>query len=143
MLLWGKTVTNGFSLNPKELDICSRLPENILVELAVELDLVVPEHIEVHELLEMTIVRLATLARQEGLPFSEYDRDDLEALSDEHLVAICQLCQCKPSVKALIRAGRRVYRIYRKQRPGSQVPFMVPLLVGSLAQYALETPQLT
>ncbi len=127
-----------FILTEQELAPFRNLPEAGLIELAAELDLLIPERISREVLLIQSIERIAELAQQEGLPLSRYDREDLAALPQQHLAALAELCGVKPTVGALLKAGRQVYKLYEKRRPQSPVAMMLPMLLAPLARYALQ-----
>ena len=114
------------------------IPEGDLVDLAAELDMAVPEVIDRESLVAEAIDRLADLGRREGLPLSSYDQDDLEALPAAHLRAFAALLGTAPDVRSVLKAGKKVYKTYRKTRPNSQVALMLPTLLGPLARYAAE-----
>lgn len=128
----------SFILNHAELALCENLPEDNLIELAAELNLLIPERISRSALLADAIAQLAELAQREGLPFSRYDRDDLEALPKHHMEALARLCGSRPTINALIKTGQKVYKIYTRQRPQSPVAMMLPMLLAPLARYAAE-----
>lgn len=127
-----------FSLTPAELAVCENLPDDNIIELAAELNLLIPERISRSGLLSSSIARLAELARQEGLPFSRYDREDLEALPREHLRALAVMCGSRPTIDGVIKGGQKVYKIYTRQRPQSPVAMMLPMLLVPLARYAAD-----
>jgi len=127
-----------FALTPAELAVCENLPDDNIIELAAELNLLIPERISRGGLLASSIVRLAEVARQEGLPFSHYDREDLEALPREHLRALAVLCGSRPTIKGVIKGGQKVYKIYTRQKPQSPVAMMLPMLLVPLARYAAD-----
>lgn len=122
-------------LTADELSTFEHIPETDLVDLAIELDIPVGESIARADLLDQAVIALSTLARQQGLPFSPYDHDDLDALHPEHLGALAHALGVDPSAKAIIRTGRRVYRRYRKNNSRSQVPLQLPMLITALARY--------
>lgn len=130
-----------FDFTPAELALYSNIPEGDLVELAAELDMAVPEQVIREELLTHIVVSLAQLARREGLPFSRYDKDDLEALPPEDFRALASLCGVSPDMRSFLKAGEKVYKQYRKQRPKSPVPLLLPTLLPSVARHARETEQ--
>src|SRR5690606_10461169 len=98
-------------------------PEQDLVEIAAELDLLVPERIEARTLIEECMPLILDRARAEGLPFSRYDLDDIEALSAPHRGAIARLqgLSDAASPARIVRAGEKVYKTYLKTRPQSAV----------------------
>ena len=125
-----------FALTEEELTLCMNLPEDTLIDLAAELELLIPESISRATLLSQAVVRLAERAQQEGLPFSKYDREDLEALPKPHLDALARLCKATPSVDGLLKSGRRVYKMYQRKRPSSQVALTLPMLLSAVARLA-------
>lgn len=126
-------------LTAAEIQLFRHVPETELVALAAELDIPVPEVISRTELLSAAVVALAQLARREGLPMSQYDRDDLEALDPDQLQALSRLCGVSGGIDALIKAGEKVYRAYNKRRRKSPIPLFLPMLLRPLARHANET----
>lgn len=126
-------------LNAEELALFRHIPETDLVELAIELDVPVGETIDRAALLNTVVVSLAQRARAEGLPFSEYDRDDLSALPRDQLTALASLCGVGDSIDDLLKLGRKVFKVYRKQRPRSQISLLLPMLLAPLARHAAST----
>jgi hypothetical protein len=124
-------------LTPEELALFANIPEADLVEFAVDLDLAFPEVVDRRAILEEAIAALARVARTRGLPLSDYDRDDLEALPGAHLRALANLCGAPQTVDGLLKAGRKSYKAY-KGNLMSPIPMMVPMLLGPLARYAAE-----
>ena len=126
-------------LTDKDLELFANIPETDLVELAVELDMAVPEVISPGELLDQAVERIADRARQEGLPLSRYDRDDLEDLEIVQRLALARLCDFPEDIDDLIRAGEKVFKkLYRKRRPKSQVPLLLPSFLPALARFAVD-----
>ena len=126
----------SFALTAAELALFENLPEDQLVELAAELELLVPAEISRAALLVDAVDQIVARARAEGLPFSKYDHDDLAALSTEDLAALGALCKAPGTPDGLIRAGQRVYKQYLRQRPQSQVAMMLPMLLSAVARRA-------
>jgi hypothetical protein len=126
------------SLTPEELTHFANIPEGDLVELAADLDLTIPEVIDRATLLGQAVVAMAQLGRTKGLPLSPYDRDDLEALPQEHLRALCALCGTAATVDALLKSGRKAYKAY-KDSPMAPIPMMTPMLLGAIARHAHQT----
>ncbi len=127
-------------LTDTEWGFLHAMPEQDLVELAVELDLLVPERIEARALLEECLPLLLDRARVEGLPFSRYDLEDLAELPDAHRRAIARLqgLADDASPDRIVRAGEKVYRTYQKLRPRSAVALLLPSLLPALARLASE-----
>ena len=128
-------------LTPTELSMFRNAPEDELVDLAIDLDVPVPEEIDLSGLLDAVVRNLAGLGQREGLPYSDYDKDDLEALNANELRAIAKLNGVNPEataeeqVMALLKTGKKIYKIYRKTRPKSQIPMYLPMLLAALARH--------
>lgn len=129
----------SFVLQESELGPLSLIPDVDLADLAVELDMVPEEVIDRRALLQDAVPRLLALARSEGLPFSKYDRDDLDELPDAHRRALARALGWDDSVDAMLKSGGKVYKSYRRSRKTSQVPLLLPLLLKPLARHADES----
>jgi len=116
-------------------------PEDDLVDLAIDLDVPVPEEIDLAGMMDSVIRNLASLGEREGLPFSRYDREDLEQLGEMERSAIAKLNGVDPNANAasqisgLLKTGAKVYKTYRKARPKSQIPLYLPMLLIPLARH--------
>ena len=121
---------------PAERSMLDNLPESELVELAAELGVAVPAVIRRNELMEQVLHELACHVRSHGLPLSRYDEEDLHALSPIELAALAKLVGVEPSVKDLLRAGRKAYKTYTRHKSSSPIALMVPTLLAPLARYA-------
>lgn len=126
------------TLSTEESQVLANIPEGDLIDLAAELDLAVPEEIQRVALTEAILGRLADLGEREGLPLSDYDRDDIEDLPVEHRQALAKLMGTPADVAGMLKAGKKVYRSYRKTRPRSQVALLLPMFLGPLARFVAE-----
>ncbi len=127
-------------LTPEEKALVGRIPLSELAALAAELDIVLPEVVEPEDLVVRCIQALADIAAAEGLPFSRFDREDLERLPPEELTALALHCGAPATVEGLLKAGGRVYKRYRRKRPGSQVALLLPTLLAPLARHIAGRP---
>lgn len=118
----------------EELKILAAVPEKDLVDLVIDLDVPVEEDSARQHLLEQAARRLADLAREEGLPFSIYDLEDLQALPPDHLRGLARAMRVDNDARAVVRAGEKVFKRYQKRAPRSQVPLMLPLLLSAVAR---------
>ena len=107
-----------------------------LVDLAADLDLVVPSEIDKRWLIDQCVQAIVTRGAREGLPFSKYDREDLEALPPDLLQAIAGLQQTRATVSAILGVGARVYKTYEQTRPDNPMALMLPSLLIPVARYA-------
>ena len=132
----------AFRFTDEEWALLSRLPESDLIDLATDLDICPPAEIDARPLLESCVPRIVERARQEGLPFSKYDLEALEALPPGLLAAFALLQGLKKQApaKAVLRAGQRVYRNYARNRPDNPVALMLPLLLEAIGRAALDAP---
>ena len=127
-----------FALTKDEYHLLSRLPEDDIVELAVEFDIIVDAELDLPALFVEIVEGLAALARSEGLPLHEYNREDLEALPRDHLRAFTTLLGQGSDLDALLRHGKKVYKRYTRDRPKSQIPLVLPMLLEPLARFAAD-----
>jgi hypothetical protein len=131
-------------LTPEELTMFENAPEDELVDLAIDLDVIVPDEIVREQLLTACVHKLKDLAQREGLPLSPYDAEELAQLSQDELNAVARLCGLTPGEKAetierMLKAGKKVYKIYRQHRRRSQVPMYLPMLLAPLARLVADT----
>ena len=127
-----------FELTDAEYRLVEFLPEEDLVDLAVELDIPIGEVIDRRSVLDLCAVAFGELASREGLPFSEYDREDLEQLPAAHRAALARCLGVSDSVAAILKAGRKLYKVYRRSRERSQVPMVLPSMLGAVCRNLAE-----
>ncbi len=128
----------AFELYPADTEKIDLLPETDLADLAIDLDLIPEERIDRNQLLLEMLPRLLKLAEREGLPFSRWDQEDLEALPESHRSALAAVMGWPSDPKSMVKAGAKVFKIYRKTRTRSQIPLTLPLLLPTLARFAAE-----
>lgn len=128
----------AFELTDEEYRLVEFLPEEDLVDLAVELDIPVGEVIDRRSVLDLCVVAFGDLAQREGLPFSEYDREDLEQLPPSQRSALARRLGVGDSVGAILKSGRKLYKVYRRSRERSQVPMVLPSLLGPVCRNLAE-----
>ncbi len=123
-------------LTEDEWAVLRRIPETDLVDAAADLSMLTPEALDVRALLEDMIPLIIARLRDEGLPISKYDRDDLEALSASDRASVAKLQGLKPnaSVSAMVKAGQKVYKTYLRTRPGNPVALLLPTLLPVIAR---------
>ncbi|MCK6502354.1 hypothetical protein L6R53_02985 [Myxococcota bacterium] len=125
-------------LSAEELQMLAAVPERDLVDLVIDLDIPVEEDSARIALLEQAVRRLAELARAEGLPLSTYDLEDLQALPAPQLQALARAMRVSAEPRAVVKAGEKVFKTYRKRTPRSQVPLMVPSLLAAVTRLLAE-----
>ena len=126
-------------ISDSEWEHLRNMPEEELVDLAVDLEILVPPAIDHRSLLERCVIAIVDRALGEGLPLSKYDRDDVEALIPEHLRAIASLLKLPSgaTTDTVMRAGQRVTKRYRKKYPNSPMALAVPSLLVPIARAAI------
>lgn len=126
------------TLTEAEAAMLARIPQSDLEDLAVELDLLLAETFERDRLIERSLDALVERARDEGLPFTRYNKVDLEELSDADLHALASLVGVTGRVtpRAIIKSSARTVKLYRKTRPRSAVVLLLPILLCPLARAA-------
>ncbi len=128
----------AFQLTDEEYRLVASLPEEDLIDLAVELDIPVGEVIDRRSVLNLCVVGFGDLAGREGLPFSEYDQEDLEQLPASHRSALATRLGVRDSVGAILKSGRKLYKVYRRSRTRSQVPLVLPAMLGPVCRNLAE-----
>ncbi|MBT3217838.1 MAG: hypothetical protein HN348_01995 [Proteobacteria bacterium] len=128
-------------ITDQEWQMLEAIPEGMLVDLAADLDICPPERIDHRALFEQCVVAIVARGRQESLPFSKYDREDLEALPPPHITAIGRLQQIQGQVTVddVLRVGARVYKFYQRNRPDNPLALMLPSLLTAVARQAAES----
>lgn len=131
----------SFALTDDEYRSLQNIPEIDLVHAAADLSIVPPAEIDIRELINRIIPAMVERAREEGLPFSKYDRDDLEDLDATERGAIAQLqgLSSSASVTTMLKAGQKVYKAYHKNRPNNPVALLLPTLLHVVARAAHES----
>ena len=126
----------SFDLTEAEFQPLAGLPIEQVVDLAAELDVLAPADIDRRELLVECVLALVEHGRREGLPFSKYDREDLEALSREDLTSIGRIQGLTGSVslRAVLSRGAAVYKTYQNKRIDHPIPLMLPMLLSAVAR---------
>ena len=131
-------------LTAEELKPLRMLPENVLIDMAADLDICVPEKFDAGDLVERCIPLIIERGIKEGLPLSKLDIEDLSTFSQADLDALGKLQGLKTptTVAAVVRKGQRVYRWYRRNRPDNPVALMLPMLLPAVARAARRSPLL-
>jgi len=125
-----------FKLTDAEWDHLSRCPEEDLIALAADLEIVIPEEIDARSLFESCIPRMARRIKAEGMPLSEFDLDDLEELPVPVRAGLAKALGVRDSVRSLLRAGKKAYKLRRKQRPGNDpYLYMIPIVLTPLIRH--------
>ncbi|MCO4744377.1 MAG: hypothetical protein KC912_06285 [Proteobacteria bacterium] len=124
----------SFVLTEIEWSMVEHLPELDLVDLAAELGLIPPAEIDRRTLVVQCVLQLVEVGRSDGLPFSKYDREDLESLPREHLVALATVIGTRAEVASVLASGQRTLKALQKTRPNSQVALMLPMLLTAVAR---------
>lgn len=129
----------SFTLDDTEYALVQNVPAEDLVSLAADLDMVPPAEIDRRALVEACVPRMLARARHDGgIPLSKYDTQDVEALPKELLGVLAGLQGTSTSVRAVLKAGARIYRAREKHRMTRTDPYayFMPLLLVPLLRLA-------
>ncbi len=132
----------SFQFTEEEWDTLEGIPEDDVVALSAYLSIVKPEVVDRRALLEQCIPRALRHCRQHGLPFTRYDREELEALPPHQFQALERIQ--KPllfkGARGMIVAGRLAWLRYYKGEELDHHPliYMLPSLLGPLSRLAAE-----
>lgn len=131
----------SFALTDEEWALLAGVPREDLIELAAALEVVVPEEgASMRGVVESCVPRLLAQARDQGLPLSKYDEDDVRSLDGEALAALGQLqgVRGRATVSSVLRAGGKVYARRRKDfgEGHDPVAYMVPMLLHPMLRLA-------
>ena len=121
-----------------DIELLQAIPERDLVEMAIDLEIRVPEQIQRMDMITQCILAIVDRAKMEGLPLSQYDKDDLEALNMADLKAIGELLNLAgpPSIDKILKKGRKVYKMYQRYRPDNATALLIPTLLPLIARAA-------
>lgn len=127
-----------FTLTEIEFSPVQKLPIESLVDLAAELEIVVGAQIDRRDLTRLCVLALVEHGRREGLPFSKYDADDLDELTqvDRDAIAVLMGLSAGARTTAIIKAGAKVYKRYENKRIDHPIPLMLPMLLSAVARAA-------
>jgi hypothetical protein len=127
-------------ITDQEWTLLVNMTDDTLVHMAADLQLSVPPRIDRRTLCDACVRAIVVRAQREGLPFSKYDQDDLESLSQDERVVLCRLLSIQPtgSIPDILKAGTKTYRFYLKNRPDSPTAMMIPSLLPAIARHAKE-----
>jgi hypothetical protein len=126
-------------IQPADHPLLRAIPERDLVEMAVDLDIFIPAQIDRMQMVKQCVLAIVDRGRLEGLPFSQYDQDDLDALPADERSAIAVLMglSAGASTARILKKGQRVYRSYQKHRPDNATALLLPTLLSLIARAAL------
>jgi len=126
-------------IQPSDYPLLQAIPERDIVEMAIDLDILVPEKIDRMQMLERCVLAIVARGQAEGLPFSQYDQDDLEDLQPMELKAIGSLNRINEpiTVAKILKKGRKIYKSYQKHRPDNPTALLIPTLLPIIARAAL------
>lgn len=128
-----------FRLQDTEWALVQHLPTQDLVDLAADLDVIIPAEVDKRELVELCVPRIVERGLANGLPFSKYDEEDLRALAPDALAALARIQGVGPEVHAVLKAGEKVYRVIERDRKGSDpVALLLPSLLPPVMRHAVE-----
>lgn len=100
----------NFQLTKDEIEVFRILPEEMLLDLCRDLDMILPESVDNIPLVLRIIPRFLDHAQRRGLPFHKINRLTLDELSERELQILADICRVKPSVRAILKQGAKVFK---------------------------------
>jgi hypothetical protein len=127
------------SITNNEWTILQNMPEVDLVDLAIELDLRVPEQINHRQLWGQCLQAITELVGSHGLPLTQFNVPDLEDLEVSERAAIAQLTGLKgdASILAIIKAGSKIQKRVQRKKNITYLTIAIPLLLSAIARNTL------
>jgi hypothetical protein len=127
------------SITDSEWTILQNMPEVDLVDLAIELDLRVPEQINHRQLWDQCLQAITELVGSHGLPLTQFNVPDLEDLEVSERAAIAQLTGLKgdASILAIIKAGSKIQKRVQRKKNITYLTIAIPLLLSAIARNTL------
>lgn len=131
------------SITDSEWTILKNMPEVDLVDLAIELDLLIPEQINHRQLWNQCLQAVTEFVGSHGLPLTQFNVPDLEDLQPSERTAIAQLAGLKgdPSILAIIKAGIKIQKRIQRKKNITYLIIAIPLLLSAIARNALNAPR--
>lgn len=131
-------MTSPTPLTDAEWSVLAGLTPDDLVDLAVRLDVVIPANPEPRALLEATLPRLIAAYRSRGVPLSQYDHEDVAALSAQERATLASLqgLGAKASVRQIMAVGAKAYKSWSPRGTHHPVPFLTPVLLKPMLRLA-------
>lgn len=100
----------NFQLTPDEIELFRVLPEDMMLDLCRDLDMILPETVDKIPLVIDMIPVFLSHAQRKGLPFHSINRLTLSELTERELQILADICRVKPSIRAILKHGARVYK---------------------------------
>ena len=134
-------------LTDEEMELLRRVAEAQeadLVGLCIEMDQVPGEHFSIDDFVDPVFDGLVYMARNEGLPLSKYDADDLSRFDDRQLASFANALGVRASAtdgKAAIIANlvNKMRRVGRRLPSKSQIPIFLTYFLPALVRHLSES----
>ena len=106
-----------FQFTADEIDIFRILPEEMLLDLCKDLNMILPAIVDNLSLAKEIIPHFIEHAQRYGLPFHALNKSSLESLSERELQILADICRVKPNVRAILKHGAKVFKtVHEKGR---------------------------
>ena len=106
-----------FQFTAEEIEIFRILPEDMLLELCRDLNMILPETVVNLDLAVRIVPEFLDHAKRYGLPFHKLNSDSLNDLTERELQILADICHVKPTVRAILKHGTKVFKtVHEKGR---------------------------
>lgn len=106
-----------FQFSAEEIDIFRILPEEMLLDLCRDIDMILPARVDNLQLAYEIIPHFLEHAQRYGLPFHSLNTDSLKDLSERELQILADICRVKPHIRAILKHGAKVFKnVHEKGR---------------------------
>jgi hypothetical protein len=130
----------NFQLTQTEIDLFRLFPEDMLLDLCRDLDMILPEKVDKIKLALKIVPIFVSYTQRYGLPFHKLNRSTLEQLSERELQILAELCRVKPTIRAILKHGTKVFKnvhlkgTYRHAIRLNMITFLGPMIRYQLSQ---------
>ena len=129
-----------FQFTADEIEIFRILPEDMLLELCRDLNMILPATVDNLKLAAQIIPAFLDHAKSHGLPFHKLNSDSLNGLTERELQILADICHVKPNVRAILRHGNKVFKlVHEKGRKFhairlNMITFLKPIIRYQMSQ---------
>ena len=129
-----------FQFTTEEIEIFRILPEDMLLELCRDLNMILPETVVNLDLAVQIVPEFLDHAKRYGLPFHKLNSDSLNDLTERELQILADICHVKPNVRAILKHGNKVFKtVHDKGRKYhairlNMITFLKPIIRYQMSQ---------
>ena len=129
-----------FQFTADEIEIFRILPEDMLLELCKDLNMILPATVDNLKLAAQIVPPFLDHAKRHGLPFHKLNSDSLKSLTERELQILADICHVKPNVRAILKHGTKVFKsVHDKGRKYhairlNMITFLKPIIRYQMTQ---------